>query len=206
VPSKKKAKPRSAASLKREIAALRSTLEGVWAALVDIDSDASSREEAIDAVDNACEIMAADWPDDFEIIDEPSPAAREQAELEERLNKLAEESRQTEDLGKKAELFRKALAVQLGVDEQYIEQQIEQLSSQDYPQIASTFLWWIGALTAKAPINYRKEAERLITALKEFKKSLPRKHGPEESPIISEAMRMREEERKPYRIIFDLLA
>jgi hypothetical protein len=47
----------------REIAALRSTLAQVWAALVDID-DPSLREEAIDAVDDACEIMAADCPED----------------------------------------------------------------------------------------------------------------------------------------------
>jgi hypothetical protein len=42
--------------MKREIAALRSTLAQVWAALVDID-DASLREETIDAVDDACEII-----------------------------------------------------------------------------------------------------------------------------------------------------
>jgi hypothetical protein len=198
VPSKKRAKPRSVASLRREIAALRSTLEDVWAALVDID-EANSQEEAVDAVYAACEIMAAAWPDDFEITDEFSPKVQEQIALEEQVNKLSEQAGQTEDWGKKVELFRKTLAIQFGVDESYLEQQIEQLSPEDYSEIAFRLLWLIGALTAKLPINYREEAKRFITALK---KPLPRKHGPEASPVITEAMRIRDEEKKPYRDIF----
>ncbi len=83
-------------SLRAEIAALRSTLSNVWASLVDID-DASSREEAIDAADEACEIMAADWPGDFEITDEISPKVQQQIDLELQLNRLVQEAEQTED-------------------------------------------------------------------------------------------------------------
>jgi hypothetical protein len=205
VPAKKRANTKSTANLKREIAALRSTLDDVWAALVDID-EANTQEEAVDAVYNACEIMAADWPDDFEITDEFSPNVQEQIVLEGQLIKLAEEGEQTEDWGERVMLFRKALAIQLGVDADYIEQQIGQMPPQDYFQLASGFLWLMGALTAKAPINFRKEADRLLSAIREYKKSLPRKHGPAESPIISEALKIRKKEGKPYRIIFEQLA
>ncbi len=70
---------------------MRSTLAQVWAALVDID-DASLREEAIDAVDDACEIMVADWPEDFEITDEVSAKVQQQIDLEVQLNKLVKEA------------------------------------------------------------------------------------------------------------------
>ena len=124
-----KPKSNSAASLKKEIGALRATLAQVWAALVDID-DASLREDAIDAVDDACEIMAADWPEDFEITDEVS--AKVQQLLDERLNQLAKEAEQTEDWSRRAALFRKAIAIEAGVDEQISEQQVEQLPVNEY--------------------------------------------------------------------------
>lgn len=101
--------------MKREIAALRSTLAQVWAALVDID-DASLREEAIDAVDDACEIMAADWPEDFEITDEVSAKVQQQIDLEVQLNKLVKDAEGTEDWSQRAALFRKAMAIEAGVD------------------------------------------------------------------------------------------
>src|SRR4029077_8029284 len=88
--TKKPTKSKSAASLKREIAALRLTLDQVWSALVDVD-DASLREEALDAVDQACEVMAADWPDDCEITDEVSAKVQKQIDVEAELNKLVEE-------------------------------------------------------------------------------------------------------------------
>jgi hypothetical protein len=204
VPAKKSAKPRSIASLKREIAALRSTLDNVWAVLVDID-EANTQEEAVDAIYKACEVMAADWPDDFEITDEVSSRVQEQIDLEERFNVLAEKAEATEDWGQRAIFFREALAIQFGVDEQYIERQIEQLSPQDYLEIVSRYLWLVGALTAKAPINYREVADRLIKTLKEYKKTLPRKHGPEGSPIVTEALKIREKEKKPYRDIYNQL-
>lgn len=94
--TKKPTKSKSAASFKREIAALRRTLDQVWAVLVEVD-DASLREEALDAVDEACEVMATDWPDHFEITDEVSQKVQRQNELEAQLNKLVEEAEQTED-------------------------------------------------------------------------------------------------------------
>lgn len=202
--TKKRATTRSAASLKGEVAALRRTLDQVWNALVNID-DASLREEALDAVDQACEMMAADWPDDFEITDEVSPKVQKQIDLEAQLNKLVEEAQQTEDWNQRAMLFRKALTLETGVTEQYIEQQIEQLRSEEYRELALRSLWMIGAVTATTPINYKEQADRLIATLKEFKKSLPRKHGPEPSPVVSEAMKIRDSENKPYKEIYDHL-
>ena len=200
----KRTKSRSIRSLKREITALRSTLAEVWAALVDID-DASLREKAIDAVDDACEIMAADWPADFEITDEVSVEAQRLIELETQIEKLAQEAEQTEDWGERVALFRKAIAIEANVDEQYIEQQVEQIPAEEYRNLALRFLWLIGAITARNPINFKGEADKLISTLKEFKKTLPRKHGPEASPVISEAMKIRDAENRPYKEIYDQL-
>jgi hypothetical protein len=202
--TKERAKTKSAASLKREVAALRRTLDQVWAVLVDVD-DASLREEALDAVDEACEIMAADWPDDFEITDEVGPKVQRQIDLEAQLTKLVEEAEQTENWNQRAILFRKALTLEAGVTEQYIEQEIEQLPPQEYRELALRLFWMIGAVTAKTPINYKEQADRLITTLKEFKKSLPRKHGPKPSAVVSEAMKIRDLENKPYKEIYDHL-
>lgn len=200
----KSSKSRSAPSLKREIAALRSTLVQIWAALVDID-DASAREEALDAVDEACEAMAADWPNDFEITDEVSAKVQQQNALEAQLNKLVEEAEQTEDWSQRAVLFRKGLTLEAGVTEQYIEQQIENLPAQEYRDLALRSLWMIGAVTAKTPIDYKVQVDRLIATLKEFRKSFPRKHGPEPSPVVSEAMKIRDTENSPYKEIYDRL-
>jgi hypothetical protein len=204
VPAKKPAKPRSTASLKREIAALRSTLDNVWAVLVDID-EANTQEEAVEAIYEACEIMASDWPDNFEITDEVSLNVQAQVALEEQLNELAQKAEATEDWSQRAMIFREAITLQFGLDKQYMEQQIEQLTPQEHLELASRYLWLMGALTAKAPINYREVADRLIKTLKEHKKTLPRKHGPEGSPVITEAMRIREKEKKPYKDIYDQL-
>lgn len=202
--TKRRSKPKSAASVKREIAALRLTLNQVWAALVDID-DASIREQALDAIDEACEIMAADWPDDFEITDEVSPKVQKQIDVEAALNKLVEEAGQTEDWSKRAEFFRKALSIEAGITEQYIDQQIEQMTPEEYRDLALRLLWMIGAVTAKTPIDYKEQADRLIASLKEFKKSFPRKRGPEPSAVVSEAMKIRDTERKSYKEIYDHL-
>lgn len=202
--TKKRAKLESAASLKREIAALRRTLDQVWAVLVDVD-DASLREEALDAVDQACEIMAADWPDHFEITDEVSPKVQKQIDVEAERNKLVEEAGQTENWSRRAEFFRKALSIEAGITEQYIDQQIEQMTPEEYRDLALRLLWMLGAVTAKTPIDYKEQAERLIASLKEFKKSFPRKHGPEPSPAVSEAMKIRDSENKPYKEIYDRL-
>jgi hypothetical protein len=204
VATNRRSKSKSAASLKKEIAALRLTLDRVWAALVAID-DASLREEALDAVDEACEIMAAQWPDDFEITDEVSPKVQKQIDLEVRLSKLAEEAEQTEDWSQRATLFRKAVAISAGVTENYLEQQIEQLSEEEYRALALRSLWMIGAITAKTPIDYKDQVDRLIETLKQFRKSFPRKHGPDPSPVVSEALRIREMEKKPFREIYDQL-
>lgn len=99
-------------------------------------------------------------------------------------------------------LFRKALTLEAGLTEEYIQQQIEQLLPEQYRELALRSLWMIGAVTAKTPIDYKEQADRLITTLKEFKKSFPRKHGPEPSPVVSEAMKMRDSENKPYKEIF----
>lgn len=146
MPAKKSAKPRSTASLKREIAALRSTLDNVWAALVDID-EANTQEEAVEAIYEACEIMAADWPDDFEITDEVSLKVQEQIALEEQLNGLAEKAEATEDWSQRAILFREAITLQFGLDKQYMEQQIEQLTPQEgsVAAIASELLSYSGS-------------------------------------------------------------
>lgn len=130
--------------MKREITALRSTLAHVWAALVDID-DASLREEAVDAVDDACEIMAADWPEDFELTDDVTQKVQQQIDLETQLNNLAKEAEQTEDWSRRAALFREVMAIEAGVDEQYIEQQVEKLPANEYRNLALHFLWLIGA-------------------------------------------------------------
>lgn len=205
MPPKGKTRPHSASGLKKEVAALRSTLDNIWGALVDID-DASSREEALDAIDAACEVMAADWPNSFEITDELSPRVKEQVAREEQLNKLAEEAEKSEDMNERAILFRKALAVQLGIDEKQIEQQVKQLTPQEYLELMPGLFWLIASLTAGLPMNYRLEVDRLVSGLKEFKKTLPRKHGPDEDPIISEAQRIRDQENKPYKAIYvDLL-
>lgn len=200
----KSSKARSTTSLKREIAALHSTLGRVWAALVDID-EASLVEEAIDAVDEACEIVAADWPDDFETTDEVSSKVQQQIDLEEQLNILAKEAEQTDDWSRRAAFFRKALAIGASVDEQYIEEQVEQLPPQEYRDLALRFLWLLGAITAKTPIDYKEESDRLIATLKEYKKSLPRRHGPQASPVISEAMKIRDQEKRPYKEIYERL-
>ena len=200
----KRTKSKSVRSLKREITALRSTLAEVWAALVDID-DASLREKAIDAVDDACEIMAADWPEDFEITDEVSSEVQRLIELEAQIEKLAQEAEQTEDWSERAALFRKAIAIEANVDERYIEQQVEQMPSDEYRNLALRFLWLIGAITARKPINFKGEADKLISTLKEFKKTLPRKHGREASPVISEAMKIRDVENRSYKEIYDQL-
>lgn len=200
--TKKNKKQKSAASLRREIAALHSTLDKVWEVLVDID-EATTQEEAVNAVYNACEIMAADWPDDFEMTDELSPKVQEQIELEEQLSKLAEEVDRTEDLSKKVMLSRKALAIQFGIDEQYLEQQIGQIPPEEYAQLAASALF---GLMVMSTINFRQETDHLITVLRGLKKAFPRKHGPAESPIVSEALSMRDNEGKPYRVIFDHLA
>lgn len=200
----KRPKLRSVRSLKREIAALRSTLAQVWAALVDID-DASLREKAIDAVDDACEIMAADWPEDFEITDEVSSGVQRQIDLAAQIDKLAQEAEQTQDWSRRAALFRKAIAIEADVDERYIEQQVEQMPADEYRDLALRFLWLIGAITAKNPISFKEEADRLITTLKEFKKTFPRKHGPQASPVISEAMKIRDTEKRSYKEIYDQL-
>jgi hypothetical protein len=197
-------KSKSDRSLKTEIRALRSTLTRVWAALVDVD-DASQRDEALDAVDEACEIMAANWPDDFEITDEVSPNVQKQIDLEAQLAKLVEEAEQTEDWNQRAILFRKALTLEAGVTEQYIEQQIEQLPLQEYKDLALRSLWMIGAVTAKTPIDFKDQADRLIAILKEFRQSFPRKHGPEPSVVVSEAMKIRDTENRPYKEIYDRL-
>lgn len=196
--------PKSVTHLKKEIAALRTTLERVWASLVEID-DASSREEALDSVDIACEIMSADWPDDFAITDEVSPKVQKQIDLEAQINKLVEEAEQTEDWGRRAILFRKALTLETGITEEYIEQQIEQLPAQEYRELALRSLWMIGAVTAKTPIDYKEQADRLITTLNEFRKSFPRKRGPDPSPLVSEALKIRDTENKPYKEIYDRL-
>lgn len=201
---KKRATTKSATTLKREISALRHTLDQVWAVLVDVD-DASLREEALDAVDQACEIMAADWPDDFEITDEVSPKVQKQIDVEAELNKLVEEAGQTEDWSKRAEFFRKALSIEAGITQQYIDQQIEQMTPEEYRDLALRLLWMIGAVTAKTPIDYKEQADRLIASLKEFKKSLPRKRGPEPSVVVSEAMKIRDTERKSFKEIYDHL-
>jgi hypothetical protein len=190
--------------LKKEIAALRSTLGRVWAVLVDID-EASSQEETLDAVDETCEIMAADWPEDFEITDEVSSKVQHQLDLEEQLEILAKEAGQTDDWSRRAAFFRKFLAINGGVDEQYIEEQVEQLPPQEYRDLARRFLWLIGAVTAKTPIDFKKEADKLITTLKEVKKEFPRQHGPQASPVISEAMKIRDIEKKSYKEIYDRL-
>jgi hypothetical protein len=130
VSTAKRTKANSAGNLKREIAALRSTVAQVWTALVDID-DASSREEALDAVDDACEIIA-DWPRDFEMTDEVRPEVQQQIELEAQIENLAREAEQTQDWSRRATLFRKALALVADVDEQYIEQQVEQMPAEGY--------------------------------------------------------------------------
>jgi hypothetical protein len=198
-------KSKSAASLKREIAALRLTLDQVWAALVDID-DVSLREEALDAVDEACEIMAAQWPDDFEITDEVSPKVQTQIDLEARLTILAEKAERTEDWSQRAALFRKAVAISAGVTENYLEQQFEQLSEEEYRALALRSLWMIGAITAaKTPINYKEQVDKLIETLKQFRKSFPRKHGPDPNPVVSEALKIRETEKKPFKEIYDQL-
>ncbi len=62
----------------------------------------------------------------------------------------------------------------------------------------------MGAITAKNPNSFKEEAERLIT-LKEFKKTLPRKHGPQAGPVISEAMKIRDTEKSSYKDIYDQL-
>jgi hypothetical protein len=204
VTTKKRATTKSAASLKREISALRRTLDQVWAVLVDVD-DASLKEEALDAVDQACEIMAADWPDDFEITDEVSAKVQKQIDVEAELNKLVEEAEQTEDWSKRAEFFRRALSIEAGITEQYIDQQIERMTQEEYRDLALRLLWMIGAVTAKTPIDYKEQADRLITSLKEFKKSFPRKRGPEPSAVVSEAMKIRDTERKSYKEIYDHL-
>jgi hypothetical protein len=191
-------------SLRREIDALRSTLGRVWGALVDID-DASLVEEAIDAVDEACEVMSADWPEDFRITDEVSSKVQQQINLEEQLNTLAKEAEQTSDWNRRAAFFRKALAIGADVDEQYIEQQIEQFPPQEYSDLARRFLWLIGSITAKTPIDFKEEGDKLITTLKEIKKEFPRRHGPQASPVISEAMRIRDTEKKPYKEIYERL-
>lgn len=201
VATKGRSQSKSAASLKREIAALRLTLDQVWAALVDID-DASQKDEALDAVDEACEIMAGDWPDDFEITDEVSQRVQKQIDLEAQLNKLVEEAEQTEDWSQRAMLFRKALTLEAGLTEEYIQEQIEQLPLEQYGELALRSLWMIGAVTAKTPIDYKEQADRLIATLKEFKNTFPRKHGPEPSPVVSEAMKMRDTENKPYKEIY----
>lgn len=200
----KRTKSKSVRSLKREISALRSTLEQVWATLVDID-DASLREEAIDAVDDACEVMAADWPEEFEITDEVSSRVQRQIDLEAQIEKLAQEAEQTQDWSRRAALFRKTISIVANVDELYIEQQVVQMPSDKYRNLALHFLWLIGAITAKNPIDFKEEAERLITTLKAFKKTLPRKHGPQASPVISEAMKIRDNENRSYKEIYDRL-
>ena len=202
--TKGRSKSKSAASLKREIAALRRTLDQVWAVLVDVD-DASLREEALDAVDQACETMAADWPEDFEITDEVSTKVQKQIDVEAELNKVVEEAGQTEDWSKRAEFFRKALSIEAGITEDSINQQIEQMTPEEYRDLALRLLWMIGAVTAKTPIDYKEQADRLMATLKEFKKSIPRKHGPEPSPVVSEAMKIRDSENKPYKEIYDHL-
>ena len=146
----------------------------MWATLVDID-DASLREDAIDAVDDACEIMTADWPEDFEITDEVSSRVQRQIDLEAQIEKLAQEAGQTQDWSRRAALFRKAIAIEANVDERYIGQQVEQMPADEYRDLALRFLWLIGAITAKNPIDFKEEADRLISTLKEFKKALPRK-------------------------------
>jgi len=204
VTTKKRATTKSAASLKREIAALRLTLDQVWSALVDLD-DASLREEAIDAVDEACEVMATDWPDHFEITDEVSQRVQKQIDLETQLNKLVEEAEQTEDWSQRAILFRKALTLEAGVTEEYIQQQIEQLPPEQYRELALRSLWMIGAVTAKTPIDFKEQADRLIATLKEYKKSFARKRGPKPSAVVTEAMKIRDTERKSYKEIYDHL-
>jgi hypothetical protein len=197
----KSSKSKSENTLKREIRALRSTLNRVWATLVDID-EATPVEEVLDAIDEACEIMAADWPNDFEITDEVSSNVQQQIDLEDQLNKLVEEAQQTDDWSARAVLFRRSLALGGDLTDEHIEQQIQQLTPDDYRDLALRYLWLMGAVTAPTPIDYKDQADRLIRTLKEFKKSLPRKHGPEPSPVISEALRIRDTENKSYKEIY----
>ncbi len=91
------------------------------------------------------------------------------------------------------------------MDEQHIELQIEQLPSDEYRDLALRFLWLIGAITAKTPIDYKDQTDRLIATLKEHRKSFPRRHGPQVSPVISEAMKIRDTEKRPYKEIYDRL-
>ncbi len=200
----KSSKSKSESGLKKEIRDLRSTLNRIWAALVYID-EATPMEETLDAIDEACEIMAADWPDDFEITDEGSSNVQRQIDLENQLNKLIEEAQQTEDWDARAVLFRRSLALGAGVTDKHIEQQIQQLTPDDYRDLALRYLWLMGAITATTPIDYKDQADRLIRTFKEFKKSLPRKHGPEPSPVISEALRIRDSENKSYKEIYNRL-
>ena len=197
----KNSKPKSENTLKREIRALRSTLNRVWATLVDID-EATPLEEVLEAIDEACEIMAADWPNDFEITDEVSSNVQQQIDLEDQLNKLVEEAQQTDDWSARAVLFRRSLALGGGLTDEHVEQQIQQLTPDDYRDLALRYLWLMGAVTAPTPIDYKDQAYRLIRTLKEFKKSLPRKHGPQPSPVISEALRIRDTENKSYKEIY----
>lgn len=200
----KSSKSKSENTLKREIRALRSTLNRVWATLVDID-EATPMEEALDAIDEACEIMAADWPNVFEITDEVSPKVQQQIDLENQVNKLAEEAQRTDNWGTKAVLFRRFLALAAGLSDEQFEQQIQQLTPDEYRDLALRNLWLIGAITAPTPIGYRDQTDRLIRTLKEFKKSLPRKHGPDPSPVILEAVRIRDTENKSYKEIYNRL-
>lgn len=199
--AKKVTSKKSIRSLKKENDALRATLNGVWDCLVDI-GDGSSQDETLDAIDSACEIMAADWPEDFQIDDEPSLVS---SSMEDELKELAERAAHTDDLNEKAVIVRKALALELGVDERQIGQQVEQMTPEEYVELAVTYFWFLTFMTAKLPMSYRKEVDKFIAALNTMKKSLPRKHGPASDPIISEALTLRESEGIPYSAIHSRL-
>src|SRR5882757_6074240 len=79
------------------------------------------------------------------------------------------------------------------------------MPAEEYRDLALRFLWLIGAITARNPIDFKNETDKLIMTLKEFKKTLPRKHGPRASPVISEAMKIRDTEKRPYKEIYEQL-
>jgi hypothetical protein len=149
--------------------------------------------------------MAADCPNDFEITNEVSPKVQQQIDLENQVNKLVGEAQRTDNWGTRAVLFRRFLALVAGLSDEQFEQQIQQLTPDEYRDLALRNLWLIGAITAPTPIDYKDQTDRLIRTLKEFKKSLPRKHGPEPSPVILEAVRIRDTENKSYKEIYNRL-
>jgi hypothetical protein len=168
------------ARLKRENERLRDAIDSVWGELVDIDQY-SARDDAINAVDSACDVIITALPRDYHWTgEEPQPpdqAAIFQQSVDVDNKRMAkamgisdEEFAEIKDANVLVPTWRKIVAEDFGVAEA-----LSDISEEDYKgMVAYSFILTV-LFAVKIPLDLRVEMERYSRVLNEMKKDFPKK-------------------------------